>query len=135
VVPKSKTFLDWWKIFKIGGNILFNVKYFLLIIKTKNHAISFNIISSFLFHTKLWYHIVLYTLNCAFLHQANKDMLQIQENYLKQRYAIDSQRYAKDMPGVILWLHIEDNYLKEWDAKDISNIWQIYAISEFKTTT
>ena len=29
------------------------------------------------------------------------------------------QRYAKDMPGVILRLQIQDNYLKERYAKDM----------------
>ena len=38
--------------------------------------------------------------------------LQIRENYLQQRY-------AKDMPGVILRLKIQDTYLKQRYAKDM----------------
>ena len=46
--------------------------------------------------------------------------LQIQDKYLKQRY-------AKGMPGVILRLQIQDNYLKQRYAKDIPKFCQRYA--------
>ena len=41
--------------------------------------------------------------------------LQIQDNYLKQRY-------AKDMPRVIMRLKISDNYLKQRYAKDMPRV-------------
>ena len=43
--------------------------------------------------------------------------LQIQDNYLKLRY-------AKDMPEVIPRLQIQDNYLKQRYAKDIPKVCQ-----------
>ena len=72
--------------------------------------------------------------------------LQNQGNYLKQRYAkyvpevilrlqIKAtilgkdmpnicQRYTNNMLGGILWLQIQDNYLKQRYAKDMPNICQ-----------
>ena len=43
--------------------------------------------------------------------------LQIQDNYLKLRY-------AKDMLGVIPWLQIQDNYLKQRYTKDMPKVCQ-----------
>ena len=43
--------------------------------------------------------------------------LQIQDNYLKQRY-------AKDMPGVILRLQMQDNNIKQRYEKIMPNICQ-----------
>ena len=45
------------------------------------------------------------------------------------------QRYGKDMPGVIPRLQILDNYLKQRYALDIPKICQRYARSKLKTTT
>ena len=43
--------------------------------------------------------------------------IQIQDNYLKVRY-------TKDIPGVIPRLQIQDNYLKQRYAKDIPKVCQ-----------